>query len=91
MAGAAKTVHVTFNISEGPKVRIRDLEFVGNEKVSDRTLASKMKENKAAASSRFMTGGGTYKEEQVRRGRREGHRATTATTATSPRRSGSRI
>src|SRR4051812_23184639 len=61
--GAAKTVHVTFNISEGPKVRIRELEFVGNEKVSDRTLAHKMKENGRSWFT-FLTGGRTYKEEK---------------------------
>ena len=63
VAGTAKTVHVTFNISEGPKVRIRDLEFVGNEKVSDRTLAHKMKENGRGWFT-FLTGGRTYKEEK---------------------------
>jgi outer membrane protein insertion porin family len=61
--GAAKTVHVTFNISEGPKVRIRELEFMGNEKMSDRTLAHKMKENGRGWFT-WLTGGRTYKEEK---------------------------
>jgi outer membrane protein insertion porin family len=63
VAGGPKTVHVTFNISEGPKVRIRDLEFVGNQKVSDRRLARKMKENGRGWFS-FLLGGRTYKEEK---------------------------
>ena len=39
VAGGPKTVHVTFNISEGPKVKIRELEFIGNQKISDRALS----------------------------------------------------
>jgi outer membrane protein insertion porin family len=64
VAGGPKTVHLTFNINEGPKVRIRDVEFVGNDKVSDRALARKMKENKAKGFLGFITGGGTYKEDK---------------------------
>ncbi len=64
VAGGPKTVHVTFHITEGPKVRIRDVEFLGNDKVSDRALAGKMKENKKKGFFGFITGGGTYKEDQ---------------------------
>lgn len=64
VAGSAKTVHLTFNIDEGPKVRIQDVEFLGNDKVSDRALARKMKENKERGFFGFITGGGTYKEEK---------------------------
>src|SRR5687767_4109900 len=46
VAGGPKTVHLTFNINEGPKVRIQDVEFLGNQKVSDRALGRKLKENK---------------------------------------------
>ena len=30
VAGGPKTVHLTFNLDEGPKVRIRNIDFVGN-------------------------------------------------------------
>jgi outer membrane protein insertion porin family len=64
VAGSAKTVHLTFNIDEGPKVRIKDVEFLGNDKVSDRALSRKMKENKQRGFFGFITGGGTYKEDK---------------------------
>ena len=64
VTGGPKTVHVTFHISEGPKVRIREVEFLGNEKVSDRALSRKMKENKSKGFLGFITGGGTYKEDK---------------------------
>jgi outer membrane protein insertion porin family len=64
VAGAPKTVHLTFNINEGPKVRIEDVDFMGNVKVSDRALARKLKENKEKGFFGFITGGGTYKEDK---------------------------
>ncbi len=64
VTGGPKTVHVTFHINEGPKVRIREVEFLGNQKVSDRALARKMKENKSKGFLGFITGGGTYKEDK---------------------------
>jgi outer membrane protein insertion porin family len=62
MAGGPKLVHLSFGISEGPKVKIRDVEFVGNQAVSDGKLNGKMKENKARGLLSFITGGGTYQE-----------------------------
>jgi outer membrane protein insertion porin family len=62
IAGGPKLVNLTFHVTEGPKVKIRDMEFVGNQKISDRALARKMKENKAKGFLSFITGGGTYKE-----------------------------
>jgi outer membrane protein insertion porin family len=64
VAGGPKLVHLTFVIDEGPKVRIRDVEFVGNQAISDGKLESKMKENKARGFFSFITGGGTYKEDK---------------------------
>ena len=61
-AGGPKLVNVTFNISEGPKIAIRDVEFVGNRAFSDATLAGAMKENRAQGLLSFITGGGSYKE-----------------------------
>ena len=64
VAGGPKTVHVTFNISEGPKVKIRELEFVGNQRVSDRALSRRMKENKGPGMFSFILGKGTFKEDK---------------------------
>jgi outer membrane protein insertion porin family len=66
VAGGPKLVNVTFNISEGPKLRIRDIEFIGNQAFSDRALARKMKENKAKKGLIFMTlfRSATYKEDR---------------------------
>jgi outer membrane protein insertion porin family len=62
MAGGPKLVHLTFNITEGPQVEIREIDFVGNVKMSDGSLNKKMKENKGRGMFSFITGGGTYKE-----------------------------
>ena len=62
VAGGTKLVHLTFHVNEGPQVKIRTMNFVGNEKVSDRSLRGKMKENKPRGMFSFITGGGTYKE-----------------------------
>ena len=37
------TVQVTFEISEGPRVRIEEINFIGNENVSAKTLQKKLK------------------------------------------------
>ena len=62
VVGGPKLVNVTFTVSEGPKIKIREVEFVGNEVVSDSTLQRKLKENKPKGILSFITGGGTYKE-----------------------------
>jgi outer membrane protein insertion porin family len=64
VAGGPKLVHLTFNINEGPQVKIRQTEFVGNRAISDRKLRKQMKENKARGLFSFITGGGTYKEDK---------------------------
>jgi outer membrane protein insertion porin family len=64
VAGGPKTIHLSFNINEGPKVRIEDIDFVGNSAISDRTLGRKMKENKERGFLGFVTGGGTFKEDK---------------------------
>jgi outer membrane protein insertion porin family len=59
---ATKTVNLTFHITEGPKVKIRAVDFQGNKAMSDGKLNGKMKENKAPGMLKFITGAGTYKE-----------------------------
>ena len=64
VSGGPKLVHVTFHVTEGPRVKIRDVEFIGNSAESDRKLEGKMKENKGRGFFSFITGGGTYKEDK---------------------------
>ncbi len=61
LPGGPKLVKVVFDVTEGPKVRIREVDFVGNEALSDRTLRRKMKETKQHGAFSWLTGGGTYK------------------------------
>ncbi len=44
--GGPKLIHLTFNLDEGPKVKIRSIDFVGNKAMSDGQLKGQMKENK---------------------------------------------
>ncbi len=64
--GGPKLVNVSFHITEGPKVRIRNVDFVGNSVISDGKLEGRLKENKGQG--RFplslLTSGGTYKAEK---------------------------
>ncbi|MGE0593471.1 MAG: outer membrane protein assembly factor BamA [Vicinamibacterales bacterium] len=62
VSGGPKLVNVTFTVDQGPKIRIRDVEFVGNTAFGDGTLQRRMKENKPKGFLSFITGGGTYKE-----------------------------
>jgi outer membrane protein insertion porin family len=64
LPGGPKLVHLTFNIDAGPKVRIRDVDFVGNKAVSDGALEKQMKENNSGGFFSFITGGGTFKEDK---------------------------
>ena len=69
MPGGPKLLHLTFNIKEGPEVKIAELVFDGNKAVSDKKLAKQMKDNKARGFLSFITGGGQYPGNEVR-GRR---------------------
>jgi outer membrane protein insertion porin family len=51
-------------VTEGPKVKIEEIDFVGNKAISDGSLGKKMKENKGKGFFSFITGGGTYKEDK---------------------------
>jgi outer membrane protein insertion porin family len=57
-----KLVNITFHIDEGPKYKIRKIEFVGAKAVSSGKLASQMKETKAMWPFSWITGRGVYKE-----------------------------
>jgi outer membrane protein insertion porin family len=63
VSSATKTVNLTFHITEGPKVRIRAVDFQGNTALKDGTLARKMKDNKGP--NPWLLGfskGGTFNE-----------------------------
>jgi outer membrane protein insertion porin family len=62
MPGGPKIVHLTFHMSEGPKVKIRKIVFTGNKNVSSRTLKRKMKDNKELWFLSFITSRGTFQE-----------------------------
>jgi outer membrane protein insertion porin family len=62
LAGGPKLVNVSFDVMEGPKIKIRRVDFVGNVAKSDRTLRKKLKENKPKTMLSFIFGGGTYQE-----------------------------
>ena len=44
--GGPKLVHLTFHLDEGPKVKIRHIEFTGNNAVGDGKLKKQLKDNK---------------------------------------------
>jgi outer membrane protein insertion porin family len=62
--GGPKLVNVTFHITEGPKVKIRQVDFVGNSKIKDSKLGRQMKENKGGGMFSFILGDGTYKADK---------------------------
>jgi outer membrane protein insertion porin family len=64
VAGGPKLVNVTFNVNEGPKIKIRKIDFTGNTAFSDGRLQRRLKENKPKGIISFITGSGTYKESE---------------------------
>src|SRR3954469_9304395 len=62
--GGPKIVNVTFHITEGPKCKIRALDFVGNSAITDSKLGRQMKENKGGGMFSFILGNGTYKADK---------------------------
>lgn len=61
IAGGPKTVHVTFHVTEGPRITIRDVEFLGNTALSDRTLSGALKSNKAQTLLSLFSDIGVFK------------------------------
>jgi outer membrane protein insertion porin family len=57
-----KLVKVVFDVKEGPKVKVRTMNFNGNVAVGDRTLARQMKSTKKHNMLSWITGKGTYNE-----------------------------
>ena len=65
VAGGPKLVNVTFHVGEGPKLKLRRVEFTGNSAKGDRTLRRRMKDNKPPNPFwGWITRGGTYKADK---------------------------
>jgi outer membrane protein insertion porin family len=61
--GGPKLVHLTYNIDEGPKIKIQSIEFVGNKVIGSGTLKRQMKGNKERIIwARMFAGRSTYQE-----------------------------
>jgi outer membrane protein insertion porin family len=60
LPGGPKLVHLKFTLSEGPEVKIRRIEFDGNQAISDSRLRRQMKGNKQQGFLSFLTQSGTY-------------------------------
>ena len=60
--GGPKLVHLTFHLDEGPKVKIKSIDFIGNKAIGDGALRRQMKDNKQQWFLSFITGRGTYQE-----------------------------
>lgn len=64
LPGGPKLVRLTFHMTEGPKVQVHEIDFVGNTAMSDRRLRGRMKKIKQRWWLSWMTGRGTYKPEE---------------------------
>ena len=65
VAGGPKLINITFQVSDGPKLKLRGIEFIGNSAKSDRALRRKMKDNKTPNPFwGWITRGGTYKADK---------------------------
>jgi outer membrane protein insertion porin family len=62
LPGGPKLARVIFTANEGPKVKVRDIEIIGNQEVSDWSLKRQMKETKEHWFLSWITGRGTYQE-----------------------------
>jgi outer membrane protein insertion porin family len=62
MPGGSKLLRLTFDIKEGPKFRLTDLQFDGNEAFTDKALRKQMKGNRPRSWLSFINGSGEYHE-----------------------------
>ncbi|HEY3381838.1 MAG TPA: outer membrane protein assembly factor BamA [Vicinamibacterales bacterium] len=62
LPGGPKLVNLTFKVDEGPQVKIRQVQFVGNKAVGNFALTRQMKNNRGKWFLSFITGHGTYQE-----------------------------
>jgi outer membrane protein insertion porin family len=62
LPGGPKLVKVVFDVQEGPQVKVRTINFEGNEAVGDGTLKRQMKSTKEEWFLSWITGRGKYQE-----------------------------
>ncbi|MEO5822491.1 MAG: BamA/TamA family outer membrane protein, partial [Vicinamibacteraceae bacterium] len=62
IGGGAKLVSLTFNVTRGPKLVIRDVAFIGNRAVPDGDLAKVLKNNRPQGLLSLVTKRGAYNE-----------------------------
>ena len=74
VAGGPKLVNVTFTVGEGPKIKIRDVDFVGNTAISDGTLAAEAEGEQAEGHPLVHHRRRHLQGSRVRGGRRQGRR-----------------
>ena len=74
VAGGPKLVNVTFIVGEGPKIKIREVDFVGNTAISDGTLAEEDEGEQAEGLPLVHHRRRHLQGSDVRRGRRQGRR-----------------
>ena len=60
LPGGPKLVKVVFDVQEGPQVKVRTVDFVGNSAIGDGTLKRQMKETKEHWFMSWITGRGKY-------------------------------
>ncbi len=60
--GGGKLVGLTFNVTRGPKLVIRDVAFIGNRAVPDGDLAKVLKSNRSQGLLSLVTSRGAYNE-----------------------------
>jgi outer membrane protein insertion porin family len=64
LATGPRLAHVRFTISEGPRVAIRDVEFIGNTAFSDEELTRTLKTNRPRGLLSLVSGRGMYDEQK---------------------------
>lgn len=64
LPGGPKLARVVFSISEGPRVAIRDVEFIGNTAFSDDALGKILKANRPRGLLSLVKGGGMFDEKK---------------------------
>jgi outer membrane protein insertion porin family len=62
ITGSEKTVNLTFEITEGPRRKIRSVDFEGNKAFSDKKLAGQLKDNKPTGLIGIITGAGNVNQ-----------------------------
>lgn len=65
LPGGPKLAHVVFQITEGPKIAIRDVEFVGNTVFTDAQLSKALEANRAQGLLSLVSDRGTFHEDKL--------------------------